>query len=341
MQGEWVLDPLVHPAHYKHATPKDIEMAGVDVSSYIVATTTRHPLDFYISQYHKKSTRQIDSPWFNLAKEKSFKDFLQLFVEAAPSGMVHPIFIGAADVIFRKECLEADVNEFLKFLGVEKIACLPNIHVSEKLSHEFSDWYDEASNQWVLHKHQAHFERFEYSEHDLMPRGKIEISKSVCFKPGAETLDGQRLKKFLHERYLKQLATQTAVKALNFTFDQPLVGNGWHNREFNGLTYWRFTGPSSEATLFFHKVVPEQAKIRITVFHAITPAHIETLTLSYNGVELVLLERAANVIVFSITEEAIAARAYTSFKIGTLPPQCPGTMDTRLLGVAIQRIEIY
>ena len=173
MGGEWILDPV----QYKHATPTDIRMTGIDLDKHIVATTTRHPLDFYISQYHKKKTWPGDSPEFRLAKDNTFEVFLRRFLDSTPSGYLHPIFLSAAEVVFRKECLENDVNYFLKALNTEITAKLPQVNVSENLSHEFSDWYTKDSINLVIKKHKEHFNRFKYTSKNPTPSEDIEISK--------------------------------------------------------------------------------------------------------------------------------------------------------------------
>ncbi len=56
-----------------------------------------------------------------------------MFVDAAPNGAVHPAYIRAADVVFRKECLEKDVNEFLRLLGFNETASLPKLNVGKHI----------------------------------------------------------------------------------------------------------------------------------------------------------------------------------------------------------------
>ncbi|MET1081388.1 MAG: hypothetical protein ABWY06_25590 [Pseudomonas sp.] len=339
MDGEWVLDPLAYPLNYKHATPEEVKAAGLQLSEFIVATTTRHPLDFYISQYNTKSIRVFDDPWFHKAKKSSFKDFLRLFVEAAPEGVVHPVYIRSADVIFRKECLERDVNEFLQLLGAQEVASLPQLNVARNLSHDFSDWYDEESKQWVLKKHKVHFDQFEYSDGKLAPGGSMRISNGLSVKSDALGLPGQRVIALLQERYCRQLAACEMREGLDFTMDQPLAGDGWHNRESDGHTYWRFTGPGSEASLLFPKVFAARAQLRISIFHAVTPEHVDNLRVTYNGCLLALIHREARVLEYSIPTEAMCALPYTQLGFSTLPSQRPDR-DSRLLGVAIQRVEI-
>lgn len=150
----------------------------------------------------------------------------------------------------------------------------------------------------------------------------------------------QRINDYLQEQYLQKLAVSEALAILDFTFDQPLAGDGWHNREFDGHTYWRFTGPSTTATLVFRKIAPVHAKVKVLVFHAITPAHLDNLVLAYNGFKLMLINREGSVLEYSIPDAAINSSAYTKLEFTTLPPLCPQG-DNRMLGVALQRIEIY
>ena len=150
----------------------------------------------------------------------------------------------------------------------------------------------------------------------------------------------EQMNDYVQEQYLLKLAACEVLETLFFTFDQPLAGDGWHNRESDGHTYWRFTGPSSTATLVFPRIAPAHARVKVLVFHAITPAHLDDLVLAYNGFKLKLINREGSLLEYSIPDAAISSSAYTKLKFTTLPPLCPQG-DNRMLGVALQRIEIY
>ena len=65
-------------------------------------------------------------------------------------------------------------------------------------------------------------------------------------------LDPDVIRERVRERYLRELAQRPALRALTYTFDMPLAGDGWHTREGKGEAhYWRFTGPGECSTLLF------------------------------------------------------------------------------------------
>lgn len=144
----------------------------------------------------------------------------------------------------------------------------------------------------------------------------------------------------LRERFIKNLEQLPEQSAIHYTFDQPLAGDGWHTREENSNTKWRFTGPSSTASIYFGKVAPQEKKILFTIFHAITPGHIESMRVDYNGVQLSPPERSDNVLIYNIPEHAISGKNHTHIEINTIAPCKPAEFDNRLLGIAFSAITI-
>lgn len=181
MGGMWIIPGKLG----KHATPREIVATGLDMSRYTIATTTRNPFDFYISQYNKKRTWSGTSPDFLLAKNNPFDVFLRKFLQQAPSGHLHPTYLNAADVVFRKEHLEEDVNLFLNKIGAQVSARLPSINVAQNLSHDLHDWYDETLLSLVEEKHQAHLARFAYSRDHTGPQRPLLLSDGVLEKLAA------------------------------------------------------------------------------------------------------------------------------------------------------------
>lgn len=175
MDGIWIIPGRLG----KHATPQQIAATGLDLSRYTIVTTTRNPFDFYISQYHKKRTWAGQSPDFLLAKENSFDVFLRAFLEQTPDGHLHPIFLNAADVVLRKECLEEDVNLFLSNTRRPLTARLPSLNVAEDLNHDLQNWYDSTLLAQVERKHQSHLERFGYTCNHLSPQQPLALSEAA------------------------------------------------------------------------------------------------------------------------------------------------------------------
>lgn len=147
-------------------------------------------------------------------------------------------------------------------------------------------------------------------------------------------------REMLRGRFIKNLEELPLVQELHYTFDQPLSGDGWHTREGDAPTYWRFTGPDSTATLYFGKIAAPQRTISFHVFHAITPEHLDSMKVSYNGYLLSPPERIENELKYSIPEQAISAKNHTCIEITTIAPCKPAELDNRLLGVAFSAIKI-
>ncbi len=170
--GEWIVNETTG----KHATPKEVSDSGVNLEDYLCVTTTRHPLDFYISQYHKKKLWPGEHEELQFAKTHSFSEFLDRQIIRQPDGLIHPLFSREADVVFRKECLLKDFNALLKALGSGQVEELPNINVSEGLTHDFSKWYSPEDLQKIFDKHLEHFEKFAYNTKSIFPQFPLDMS---------------------------------------------------------------------------------------------------------------------------------------------------------------------
>ncbi len=121
----------------------------------------------------------------------------------------------------------------------------------------------------------------------------------------------------------------------------PLQGDGWHTRETDGSIYWRFTGPTPSASVFFQKINPKSLTLKLHVFHSITPIHIDSLMVIYNGFKLEAPERQGRVLIYMIPYAATLARNHTFIEFFTAPTQTPECGDDRLLGIGFSCIEIY
>lgn len=152
--------------------------------------------------------------------------------------------------------------------------------------------------------------------------------------------DLQRLTRELSLRsYLNSLRERPSLDALRYTFDMPLEGDGWHTRETNGSVYWRFTGPTSRASLYFPRMSHSVRTITFQVVHAITPVHFSQLKVLLNGHDLGSGSHEGMQVRFSIPAAFLEA-PYTCIEIITPPPQKPEAGDNRKLGIAFSAIEI-
>ncbi|UUY09841.1 sulfotransferase family protein [Pseudomonas sp. J452] len=147
-------------------------------------------------------------------------------------------------------------------------------------------------------------------------------------------------REMLRERFIKDLEQSPEQSELYYTFDQPLAGDGWHTREENSEVQWRFTGPSATANIYFGKIAPREKTISLTIFHAITPSHIDSMSIIYNGEKLKSPARLENVLTYEIPEHAITNKTHTHIEISSIAPCKPAELDNRLLGIAFSAITI-
>jgi hypothetical protein len=163
----------------KHATPREVSSAGFDLKRYLCITTTRNPFDFYISQYYKKRTWEGDHETLAFAKTHEFGEFLRYTLQNTPQGLLHPIFLRPADIVFRKERLADDLAAFLRLMGRESQLELPKENVSINLDHKLVNWYLPEQIADVYDHHREHFERFGYEKTQLDPERPLTVGEDA------------------------------------------------------------------------------------------------------------------------------------------------------------------
>jgi hypothetical protein len=151
----------------------------------------------------------------------------------------------------------------------------------------------------------------------------------------------KELESELKKRHIERLERAAKLEHLDYTFDMPLEGNGWHTRETNRELFWRFTGPSQKATIYFPKILAKERELKLHIFHAITPKHIDELTVKYNDWELKKTTQKTNTLIFHIPSAAISSKEYVLIEFSTPPTVRPLDHDDRNLGISLSRIEIY
>lgn len=133
-----------------------------------------------------------------------------------------------------------------------------------------------------------------------------------------------------------------------FTFDQPIHGQGWHQRERDAAGWFCWTGASPEATIDLRLRGPDRRRLRCRVAHVLRPAVLESLRLCING-EPVAVETCADGTGF-VLEAAASARLLAAqpghlrlaFAAQTARP-CdldPASGDARPLGIALRSIAL-
>jgi hypothetical protein len=138
---------------------------------------------------------------------------------------------------------------------------------------------------------------------------------------------------------------------INFSFDQAMIGIGWHKREVIGKNiFFRWTGPVNTSTIYFLLNKNDDLKIRITILFTITQDVLDSLVLEVNDAVLKLdsISNSDKIILEGIIPKSTLQKneknmTKLAFKVNqTTSPATinPQSDDTRLLGIAFERIEI-
>ncbi|GAB4227017.1 MAG: hypothetical protein Kow00121_55550 [Elainellaceae cyanobacterium] len=147
------------------------------------------------------------------------------------------------------------------------------------------------------------------------------------------------------------------VSRLDFDFLQAISGVGWHRRNgiHSGLrvesTPFRWTGPSTESTLDFPLATSADLTIRVRVVNAATPEILNSLELLVNDhlIPLKTFLHRENIVVLQglIPQAALESdRGFSrlTFRVSetvSLQNVNPEGTDTRIVGVAIHRIQLF
>lgn len=148
-------------------------------------------------------------------------------------------------------------------------------------------------------------------------------------------------------------ATVTTPNALpdgsDFTFDQPILGRGWHPRERHDGRWLCWTGPECVSELRLSAPGPTLREFTCRVAHVLAPDVLDGLQLEINGVPVNLcraehddglwLRADLSAVPSLIAGGAVTIRIATprTLRPTDLAPDCG---DDRLLGVALDRIQL-
>ena len=132
-----------------------------------------------------------------------------------------------------------------------------------------------------------------------------------------------------------------------FTFDQPIHGSGWYQRERDSDGFFRWTGESANLRLFYSGPAPNAVRLQVT--HAANWTAVATFRLWLNGHELrpsVSGEQLPTTIEAVIPSE-VSDKASSRFELrlqsgATVCPQTldPNNVDARSLGVAVREVRL-
>jgi hypothetical protein len=178
----------------------------------------------------------------------------------------------------------------------------------------------------------------------LLLRGLGAILRNLVSTPGLQNSHAAAsaaIQALCNQNFIEQIANKAPVARVDYTFDQPLAGEGWFPREGSDGRYWRFTGPGDRATIILPKVSADLKRLRLTIFHAVTPEHLARLRVLVNGVELEQDPCQAGALELLLPQCALTRAAFTEICFQTLPGVRPGSQDDRQIGIAFSRIEIF
>ena len=160
-----------------------------------------------------------------------------------------------------------------------------------------------------------------------------------------------------YERCYAKNPPDAPASVYDFNCLQPVYGSGWHRRngKKNGAvvtdTPFRWTGPSSVSTMDLSLEAQEDLTLRIQIINAITPDVLDSLAIHANGhvLQLSPLEkRSTSAILQGVIEKEwlTSDRPFTRLEFivnRTVSPHdiTPSNSDTRLVGLAIHRIQIF
>ena len=184
-----------------------------------------------------------------------------------------------------------------------------------------------------------------------------------------DPLNPDQLKTSLERHYEQRFvaAHPTPCTALDFDFRQAAFGMGWHRRNggFNGIKatggWFRWTGPGTISTLDFPLATKTDLTVRLQISNAIAVDLLDSLTLTVNAQPIKLLPvkstpnnqttsgstAGRSRLLHGIIPRAalVSAKGFVRFTFGvnrTAPISsiAPNQADTRLVGVAIRRLEL-
>lgn len=147
-------------------------------------------------------------------------------------------------------------------------------------------------------------------------------------------------RKRAQEKLIAELSQQPELPQLDFRFDCNPTGIGWHPLESDGDKSWCFTGPESQAHLYFPRIAAHATTLTLEVLHAVTLEHFKEFNVQLNGTLLEQRSYEGMRVHFAIPAGTLAASACTSIEILTPPPQRPDSHDSRQLGIAFSGCRI-
>src|SRR5690606_25877728 len=140
----------------------------------------------------------------------------------------------------------------------------------------------------------------------------------------------RELKDKIQRDFIKKISDHPVVESIDYTFDMPLEGDGWHPRECNNDKYWRFTGPSNVATIYFPSIVATSKKLKLSIFYAPDMDFIDKMSVKIKKILLIKECFKNNMMTLNIPKDALGGLPYTLIEISTPFTVIPNENDDRL-----------
>lgn len=160
------------------------------------------------------------------------------------------------------------------------------------------------------------------------------------WKEATDRISPRALEEFVADFSASENLVELAKEPLDFTFDRPLRGFGWHLREHQRGVWCRWTGPGNESWLDLPFKATASAELICSIPAAAGEKVLMSLQLFVNdhAIDRQISQADGGFVMRAVMPEHICepARLRIGFKVDeTLKPcdEYPGNMETRHLGI--------
>jgi hypothetical protein len=226
------------------------------------------------------------------------------------------------------------------------------------------DTLDDATVEAILRVNDLDIALYQYAEELLEERFNFMVkdleARYAQPEDGAVDLTQQaELVKFLERHYTQRQRQEaiTPAKFIDFEFQQPISGEGWHRRngEQNGLVtdavVFRWTGPGTTAILDFPLADDEDLRVKVYISNAANLEILNSLQLLINdrplNMETLYRDRRQAVVQAAIPKAALQSdRPFARLALQVSHTQVLRSPEEskvvpRPVGVAVNRIQIF
>lgn len=159
------------------------------------------------------------------------------------------------------------------------------------------------------------------------------------------------IRESLWDAYVERQRRHDAPKHLHLSFEGPIAGSGWHDREFSRhRRAFCWSGPSGRASIYAVVAPAEQMKLRIGVLHAIDQRALDEMVVRINGEPLRLAYRTGSFWHITWAEATFPGALIAQSPVTRIDFELPYTVaprdvipdasDSRRLSVAVTSLDI-